>query len=99
MTKNPFFPTLDVKVLAYAELAAAFASLYNQAKFRDVNVVAAKNDARNLLIAQSSSLGNDVTQLADSDLTMLMSTGLPLKRAPAKGCLIYTSKFDDSEWY
>lgn len=80
MIGNQYFTTLADEIAAFAEQSENFGNKVAVATNRDKNDVIAKDLVRLSLIGDTLNLGNSVTKIANGELQVLASSGMPLRK-------------------
>jgi hypothetical protein len=80
MNSNSNFSGIDGQIAGFGTAATAFSKLVTKAKNRDRNVIVTKNAARTKAIAMVLPVSNSVQQQSAGAMTMLISSGLPLRK-------------------
>jgi hypothetical protein len=80
MPDNPNFPTPVPDLATINNLVVGYSAALAAAKTRDINAVAAKDDARDALSDALGQLANYVMTIANGDKTKLTSSGLELAK-------------------
>ena len=80
MTGNEFFTSIAAAVGAYAEVSETFGNKIAIASNRDKNAIIVKEMVRLDLISATLNLSNSVSQIANGDLQILVSSGMPLRK-------------------
>lgn len=93
LTGNPLVPVTQPTMEVFGAAVADYVSQLSKVGTRDVNAIAAKNVRRAELISLCVQLGNSVASVANGDVEVLVSTGLPLRKKRTAAVLSVPSHF------
>jgi hypothetical protein len=93
LTGNPLVPVTQPTMEVFGAAVADYVSQLSKSGTRDVNAIAAKRVRRAELISLCVQLGNSVTSVANGDVEVLVSTGLPLRKKRTAAVLTVPSHF------
>jgi hypothetical protein len=87
MNGNEYFTGIAADIAGYGELSKNFSNKVAVAANRGKNDVAAKDMVRLSLIDSTLNLANSVSQIANGEIQILVSSGIPMRKRPKPAVL------------